>query len=42
VVAKLREIGPKASTRDDDYAEQTVAAALSFLTERAVERGVTP
>ena len=42
VVAKLREIGPKASTRDDAYAEQTVAAALSFLTERAVERGVTP
>jgi hypothetical protein len=42
VVAKLREIGPKASTRDDDYAEQTVAAAWSFLTERATEKGVTP
>jgi len=42
VVAKLKEIGPKARIRDDDYAEQTVAAAWSFLTERAAESGVTP
>jgi hypothetical protein len=41
VVAKLREIGPKAKTRDDDYAEQTVAAAWSFLTERAAGSEVT-
>jgi len=42
VVAKLKEIGPKARTRDDDYAEQTVAAAWTFLTERAASSEVTP
>ncbi len=40
IIAKLKEIGPKASTRDDDYAEQTVDAAWNFLTEQAGERAV--
>ena len=40
VVAKLKEIGPKARLRNDDYAEQTVAAAWNFLTEQAAESEV--
>jgi hypothetical protein len=40
IIAKLKEIGPKASTRDDDYAEQTVTAAWNFLTEQVGERVV--
>jgi hypothetical protein len=40
IIAKLKDIGPKASTRDDDYAEQTVDAAWNFLTEQAGERVV--
>ena len=40
VIAKLKEVGPKACTRDDDYAEQTVTAAWDFLTEQAGEKVV--
>jgi hypothetical protein len=40
IIAKLKDIGPKAGTRDDDYAEQTVAAAWNFLTEQPGERVV--
>jgi hypothetical protein len=40
IIAKLKEIGPKACTRDDDYAEQTVDAAWNFLTEQVGERVV--
>jgi hypothetical protein len=38
IIAKLKEVGPKASTREDDYAEQTVTAAWGFLTEQASEK----
>jgi len=40
IIAKLKEVGPKASTRDDDYAEQTVTAAWNFLVEQSGERAV--
>jgi hypothetical protein len=40
IISKLKEIGPKAKTRGDEYAEQTVAAAWNFLVEQSGERVV--